>query len=78
MKTITATELARNTSGILDQVVDHGETIVVERNRTVIARMTPEVASMNALDALAGIGAVSARRRTSAGPTEICFGDGSS
>ena len=54
MPTITATDLARHTRQILDQVARQGETIVVERNQTVIARLVPAEPAMNAA-ALAGL-----------------------
>lgn len=55
MPTITATDLARHTRQILDQVARHGETIVVERNQTVIARLVPAEPAMDAAQALAGL-----------------------
>lgn len=55
MPTITATELARHTRQILDQVTQRGETVVVERNRTVIARLVPAEPVMNATQALEGL-----------------------
>lgn len=55
METISATELARNTSKILDRVISHGEGVAVERNRSVIARIIPAGRTMTATDALAGL-----------------------
>ncbi|AOJ33414.1 type II toxin-antitoxin system Phd/YefM family antitoxin [Burkholderia metallica] len=55
MPTITATELARNTRQILDQVAQRRETVVVERNQTVIARLVPAEPVMNAAQALEGL-----------------------
>lgn len=55
MTTITATELARNTREILDRVASRGETVVIERNRTVIARIVPPEIRMSASEALAGL-----------------------
>lgn len=41
MTTVTATELARHTREVLDQVVGLGETVDVERNRRVVAQIVP-------------------------------------
>ncbi|MDN7697659.1 type II toxin-antitoxin system Phd/YefM family antitoxin [Burkholderia semiarida] len=57
MVTITATELARHTRQILDQVAQRRETIVVERNQTVIARLVPAEPVMDAAQALEGLSA---------------------
>jgi antitoxin (DNA-binding transcriptional repressor) of toxin-antitoxin stability system len=56
MRTISATDLARNTREILDQVVSRGETVTIERNRTVIAQIVPPERTMTAAQALAGLG----------------------
>lgn len=55
MHTITATDLARNTREILDQVASHGETMAIERNHTLIAHIIPPQRSMTASQALAGL-----------------------
>jgi antitoxin (DNA-binding transcriptional repressor) of toxin-antitoxin stability system len=55
MKTISATDLARNTGGILDQVAVRRETIIIERNRTVIAQLSPPQPTMSACEALADL-----------------------
>jgi antitoxin (DNA-binding transcriptional repressor) of toxin-antitoxin stability system len=55
MQTISATDLARNTREILDRVASGGETVVIERNHTVIAQIVPPVRNMTALQALAGL-----------------------
>ena len=55
MQTISATELARNTSKILDRVISRGEGVAVERNRAVIAQIVPAVRTMTAAEALAGL-----------------------
>ena len=55
METISATELARNTREILDRVAGGGEIVMVERNRTVIAKITPPERIMTATQALAGL-----------------------
>jgi antitoxin (DNA-binding transcriptional repressor) of toxin-antitoxin stability system len=57
METISATELARNTSKILDRVVSRGKGVAVERNRAVIARILPPARTMTAAEALAGLDA---------------------
>lgn len=56
MPTISATELARNTSAILDRVVSRGETVTIERNQTLIAQIAPPERIMTASQALAGLG----------------------
>ncbi len=53
MQTISATELARNTREILDMVAGLGETVMIERNHTMVAQMMPPVRSMTASQALA-------------------------
>lgn len=40
MDTISATELARHTRKVLDRIINQ-ETIAIERNHNVIARITP-------------------------------------
>jgi antitoxin (DNA-binding transcriptional repressor) of toxin-antitoxin stability system len=55
MQTISATELARNTSKILDRVISRGEGVAVERNRAVIARIVPAARTMTAAEALSGL-----------------------
>ena len=55
METISATELARNTSKILDWVVSRGEGVAVERNRAVIAQIVPPARTMTAAQALSGL-----------------------
>lgn len=55
MHTISATELARNTREILDRVAGGGEIVMVERNRTVIARIAPPERTMTAAQAIAGL-----------------------
>ncbi len=55
MPTISATELARNTRAILDKVASSGETMAIERNHTLIARIVPSAPTMTASQALAGL-----------------------
>ena len=55
MQTISATELARNTSKILDRVISLGEGIAVERNRTVIVQIVSPARTMTAAQALSGL-----------------------
>jgi antitoxin (DNA-binding transcriptional repressor) of toxin-antitoxin stability system len=55
MQTVSATDLARNTREILDKVVSGGETVAIERNHTMIARIVPPVQTMTASQALAGL-----------------------
>jgi antitoxin (DNA-binding transcriptional repressor) of toxin-antitoxin stability system len=56
MQTISATELARNTRKILDKVASYGETVAVERNHTMVAKIVPPERTMTAHQALAGLG----------------------
>lgn len=55
MKTITATELARNLSEILDRLAVEHEEIVIERNHRQIARLVPGPGRLTALQALADV-----------------------
>ena len=55
MQTISATDLARNTRAILDKVASRGETVAVERNHTMIAKIVPPERTMTARQALAGL-----------------------
>ena len=52
MKTITATELARNFRRYLDQVEHQGEELVVVRNQHQVAKIVPGPVTMTAIDAL--------------------------
>ncbi len=54
MRTISATELARNTREILDTVASQGETVAIERNHIMIAQIVPPERTMTAAQALAG------------------------
>jgi antitoxin (DNA-binding transcriptional repressor) of toxin-antitoxin stability system len=56
MATISATDLARNTSAILHRVNARGESISVVRNRTVIAQIVPPTRTMTAAEAIEGLG----------------------
>ena len=53
MKTITATDLARNLRRVLDRLAIEGEEIVIERNREQVARLLPGPARQTALEAMA-------------------------
>lgn len=55
MQTITATDLARHTRQILDQVASRGEHVLVERNHTVVAHILPPARTMTAAQALDGL-----------------------
>ena len=55
MKTISATELARNLRRVLDRVVADGEEIVIERNHEQIARLVAGPGRQNALEAMADL-----------------------
>lgn len=52
MKTITATELARNLRQVLDRLVIDGEELEIERNNQRIARLVPGPGRQTALQAL--------------------------
>ena len=55
MKTIAATELARNLRHVLDRSIIDGEEVVVERNREQVARLLPGPARQTALQAMADL-----------------------
>ena len=55
MKTITATELARNLRQVLDNLAVQGEEVAIERNHQQIARLVPGGRFMTALEAMADI-----------------------
>ena len=55
MKSITATELARNLRRVLDRVAIEGEEIVIERNHEQVARLLPGPARQTALEAMADL-----------------------
>ena len=52
MKTITATELARNLRQILDQLATEGGELVVERNQRQVARIIGGPGRQTALEAM--------------------------
>ena len=52
---ITATELARNLSRVLDQLIANGGELVVERNSRQVARITAAPGEQNALEAMADL-----------------------
>ena len=55
MKTITATELARNLRQVLDNLAVQGEDVAIERNHQQIARLVPGARLVTALEAMADI-----------------------
>ncbi len=55
MQTVTATELTRNTREILDRVAAGGEIVLIERNHTTIAQISPPQKTMTAAQALASL-----------------------
>jgi antitoxin (DNA-binding transcriptional repressor) of toxin-antitoxin stability system len=55
METVSATDLARKTSAILDRVVSRGETVAIERNNVTVAQLAPPAATMTAAQALEGL-----------------------
>jgi len=63
MRTISATDLARRTREILDAIASGGETVAIERNRVIIARITAPERTMTAAQALADLKPMLARGR---------------
>jgi antitoxin (DNA-binding transcriptional repressor) of toxin-antitoxin stability system len=55
VRTIAATELARNLRRVLDRLAIEGEEIVIERNREQVARLLPGPARQTALEAMADL-----------------------
>jgi len=55
VRTISATELARNLRRVLDRLTIDGEDIVIERNREQVARLVPSPARQTALEAMADL-----------------------
>jgi len=55
MRTITATELARNFRAMFDKVEFNHEELAVIRNNHEVARIIPGPATMTALEAMADI-----------------------
>jgi hypothetical protein len=55
MRTITATELARNLRQVLDSLASEPEEIIIERNRRQIGRLLPGPGRMTALEAMADL-----------------------
>jgi antitoxin (DNA-binding transcriptional repressor) of toxin-antitoxin stability system len=54
MQVISASDLARNTSAILERILT-GETVSVMRNRTEIAHIVPARRTMTAAQAISGL-----------------------
>ena len=52
MRTMTATELARNLRRVLDRLAIEGEEIIIERNREEVARLVPGPARQTALEVM--------------------------
>ncbi len=52
MRTITATELARNLREVLDRLAIEGQEIIVERNNCQVARILPGPGHQTALEAM--------------------------
>ena len=55
MKTITATEFARNVRRILDHVAAKGEEVIIERNHRKVAKLVPGQFEQNAIEAMADL-----------------------
>jgi antitoxin (DNA-binding transcriptional repressor) of toxin-antitoxin stability system len=55
MKTITATELARNLHRVLETLAHEKEEIVIERNHRQVARLVPGPGHQTALEAMSDL-----------------------
>jgi prevent-host-death family protein len=55
VKRITATELARRLSEVLDRLAVEGDEIVIERNNRQVARLIPGPGRLTALEAMADL-----------------------
>lgn len=55
MQVINATELARNTRAVIDEVVRTGQPLAVERNHALVAQISPVQKLMTVAQALAGL-----------------------
>ena len=55
MRTLSATEIARHFSRVLDTLENGGEEIVVIRNRHPVAKLIPGAPRLTALEALADL-----------------------
>jgi antitoxin (DNA-binding transcriptional repressor) of toxin-antitoxin stability system len=55
VKTITATNLARNLRLVLDRLATEGEEIVIERNGQQVARLLPGPGQQTALEVMADL-----------------------
>ncbi len=55
MRTVTATELARNLREVLDRLTLEGQEIIVERNHRQVARILPGRGHQTALEAMADL-----------------------
>ena len=55
MRTITATEFARNFKAILDKVEFKHEELIIVRNSQEVARIIPGPATMTALEAMSDL-----------------------
>ena len=55
MKILTATEISRNFSRVLDDLERGGEEVVIMRGKHPVARMVPGAPRLNALEALADL-----------------------
>jgi antitoxin (DNA-binding transcriptional repressor) of toxin-antitoxin stability system len=55
MKTVTATQAARNFSRLLDTLENGSEEIIIVRNKHAIAKLVPGAPQLTALEALADL-----------------------
>lgn len=55
MKTMTATEVSRNFSNILDSLEFSNEEIIIVRNKHSVARLIPGAPIMNAYEAMSDL-----------------------
>lgn len=75
MQSLSATEVARNFSRLLDSLEHGGEEIVVMRNKHPVAKLVPGAARMSALEALGDIFATLDDSEGSAWLEDIARGD---
>ncbi len=55
MKTITATQLARNLRQVLESLLSDREEVVIERNHRQVARLVPGPGRQTALEAMSDL-----------------------
>lgn len=75
MQSLSATEVARNFSRLLDSLEHGGEEIVVMRNKHPVAKLVPGATRMTAIEALGDIFATLDDAEGSAWLNDIARGD---